>query len=234
MSSPTTSVLARLRQPVDLRRGSRPLFGGNPQVSLLPAEVREAGAEKVHRRKLIAMVAAAAVVAMAAVLVAQQANMAEQARLTDATRQSQMLAAQLGKFTDVRDLESVIAVGKAGVAVGSSTLIEWKQQIDLIEASMPAGYTVTALTANGATPLAIYTQSDNLLEPRRAATISLTVTAPTVGDEYSAWLSKLRSIPAYADATAETLYDISTSAFTIDLTVHLGKKAISAKAWTER
>lgn len=234
MSAPMTGVIARLRQPVELRRGSRQMFGGTPQVSLLPTEVREAGAVMAHRRKMIAIVIATAVVAAGGIALAGKAESDAQARLADETAQGQVLDGQLAKFNDVRALENVIAVGKAGVAVGSSTLIDWQQQVDLIEAAMPAGYVVTTVNANGATPLAIYQQSDNLLEPRRAATIALTVTAPTNGDEFSAWLSKLRSIPAYVDASADVTYNRETTEYTIDLTVHLGKKAISAKAWTER
>lgn len=241
MSGQSTGVLARLRQPVGLPAGlSRPgrdvrvAVAGTPQVSLLPAEVREAGAVAAHRRKLIAVVVLAAVVAAGAVALAQSVEAADQARLADANRQAQMLTGQLAKFDDVRALQSQIAVGKAGVKVGSSTLIDWQQQVDQIEASMPAGYEVTGLTANGATPLAVYPQSDNLLEPRRAATITVEATSPTAGDEFSSWLSKLRDVPAYADASADVTFDSGTGLYTIDLTVHLTGKAISSKAWTER
>jgi hypothetical protein len=234
MSNQVSGVLARLRQPVALRGGARRLVGGSPQVSLLPAEVREAGAVAAHRRKLIALVVVAAVVAAGAIVVAQQVRARDEARLADANRQSQMLSSQLAKFADVRALQKQIAVGKAGVSVGSSTLIDWQQQIDLIEAAMPAGYTVTSLNADGATPLAIYPQSENLLEPRRAATILMTTTSATSGDEFSRWLSELRDIPSYSDATANVSYNTDSGTYTTDLTIHLGGKVLSAKAWTER
>jgi hypothetical protein len=233
MSGQSTGVLGRLRQPAELRRAPRHPVGGVPRVSLLPAEVRQAGVAAVQRRKLVAVVAAAAVVAAGAVALAHNADVAAQGRLATAQQQAQALAAQVAKFNDVRALESHIALGKAGVSVGSSTMIDWNTQIDAIEADMPAAYTVTDITANGATPFAAYPQGTSLLEPLRAATIELKLTSPTVGNEFSKWYLSLRSIPAYADATATTVYDKSTSLWTIDLTVHLTPKAISAGTWKD-
>lgn len=233
MSAQSTSVLGRLRQPVELRRGSRQTIGGVPQVSLLPSEVRQAGAAATQRRKLIALVAVFAVAGAAAVAVANHSATTAQARLAATTQQAQILSAQVAKFGDVRDLESRIAVGRAGVTVGSSTMIDWNAQIDAIESEMPSGYTVTDISANGATPFAAYPQGLNLLEPTRVATIQLTVTSPTVGDEFSKWYRSLRDIPAYADATATTVYDTSTSLWSIDLTVHLTPKAVSAGDWKD-
>lgn len=234
MSGTSAGLLARLRQPVSLQRSPHNLVGGTPQVSLLPPEVREAGAVAAHRRKLVAVVVVAALVAVAAVAAAQNAAGGAQARLAGVNRQASVLAAQTARFRDVRSLESVIAAGRAGVDVGSSTLIDWQQQIDLIEAAMPSGYSVTALSANGATPFMAYPQGDNLLEPRRAATVTLTVAAPTMGHPFSVWLRKLRSIPAYADATASTVRDAGTGANTITLIVHLTPKVLSPGTWTEQ
>lgn len=234
MSVQSTGMLARLRQPIALHAGPKQLVGGTPQVSLLPAEVREAGAVAKHRRMLIAVVVVAAVVAVVAVFAAQNVASAAQMRLDTANRQSAVLVAESGRFNDLRRLEATIALGKAGIAVGSSTLIDWERQIEFIEASMPSGYTVTALSANGATPFAPYAQATDLLEPRRAATVTMTVTSPAMSHQFSVWLRKLRSIPAYADASANTLLDQSSGVTTISLVVHLTAKAISAEPWTEQ
>jgi hypothetical protein len=233
MSGQSTGVLGRLRQPVDPRRGPRQSVGGVPHVSLMPLEVRQAGIAAAQRRKLVAVVVMAAAVAAGGVSVAHNANVAAQQRLATATKQTQVLAAQVAKFDDVRKLQTRIALRKAAVSVGSSTMIDWNAQIDAIEAAKPSGYTVTDISANGATPFAAYSQGLSVLEPLRAATIELKLTSPTVGDEFSTWFADLRSIPAYADATATTEYESSTSLWTIDLTVHLAPKAISAGAWKD-
>ena len=93
---------------------------------------------------------------------------------------------------------------------------------------------MTSISANGATPFVAYPQGATLLEPTRAATIELKLTSPTVGAEFSTWYAELQHIPAYADASATTSYDTSTSLWTIDLTVHLAPKAISSGAWKDQ
>lgn len=225
-----TGVLPRLRRPVEVRRPTS-IVGGPPQVSLLPPELRDAGAIRQYRRKLIAVVVVAAVVAGAAVAGAASVQSAAEQRLAAASQQGVALTAQVGKFAPIRDLQSRIALAQAGVKVGGSTMIDWKTQIDAIQAVMPAAYSVTTIEASGATPVEAYPQASNLLEPRRAATITMTVLAPSLGNEYSAWLRELRSIPAYADASATfTRGDLGT---TIVLTVHLTAAAIDAADPTE-
>lgn len=235
MSGPTTGVLARLRQPVGAGSGAKAAqrVGGTPRVSLLPGEVREAGAIAARRNRLIAAVALAALVACGGVALANQADQIANDRLASAQSQSRMLGLQIAKFDDVRALQQQIAVGKAAVRVGSSTMIDWQAQISAIEAGMPTTYTVTDISANGATPLAVYAQGDNNLEPTRVATIIMKLRTPTVGPEFSAWLLDLRDIPAYADASANTSYDSSTSTYEVALTVHLNTKALAAGQWTD-
>lgn len=219
-----TSVLARLRQPVATTRGSQVGVGGVPQVSLLPSEVRNAGAAAHHRRRLVVAVAAAALVAIGGMAVAANASMAAQARLATANAETQGLNAQVAKFSDIRALQQQIALGKSAVAVGGSTMIDWNAQLRAIEQDMPVGYTITAINAAGATPLADYPQGATPLEPRRAATVMLTITSSPVGFEFSRWLTLLRQVPAYADATASVVTSEGKS--TTTLTVHLTKAAI--------
>ncbi|MGT2425930.1 hypothetical protein [Amnibacterium kyonggiense] len=158
MSAAGTGVLARLRQPVGQGRAPRQLVGGLPQVSLLPGEVRTAGAIAAHRRVLIGVVVVVALVAGGAVALAQQAAAGAQGRLAMAEAQTAAVDGRIAKFKDVQALETRITEGKAAVRVGSSTMIDWQAQVDAIEAAMPSNYTVTAIGANGATPLAAYPQ----------------------------------------------------------------------------
>lgn len=219
------SVLTRLRPPVEVKRTAHVGIGGAPRVSLLPGEIRDAGANARHRRVLVGLVAASAIVAAALIVAASGANTDAQRRLAVANTQTQGLTTQIAKFSDVRALQQRIALGNAGVKVGGSTIIDWEQQIRDIEAEMPSGYTVTAISAAGATPLTDYPQGTTALEPRRAATIMLTVTTPSVGSEYSVWLRKIAGITAYADANA-TIASAGEGGNTISLTVHLNPKAI--------
>jgi hypothetical protein len=226
-----TSVLARLRQPVGTPRRPRVVIGSVPQVSLLPKEIREAGSAAVKRRRLVGLVAVVAAASIAAVAAATAMNAGAASRLHDATVRTSELNGQIAKFSDIRDLEKRIALGEAAVAVGGATAIDWRQQIEDIVADMPQGYVVTSIAASGATPFEDYPQGTTPLEPRRAATVTMTIAAPSIGADFSAWLRLLRGIPAYADANATLSTNEDTT--TVVLTVHLTGKAIVPADKTE-
>jgi hypothetical protein len=230
-----TSVLARLRQPIGAAR-TRPVhaagLGGIPQVSLLPPEIRDAGALAHHRRRLLVAVAVAVLVAIAGAAITSAVAAGAQARLATANAETTALSAQVAKFSDIRALQARIALGDAAVKVGGSTMIDWSQRIRDIESEMPSEYTVTGITATGATPLDDYAQGTTSLEPRRAATVILTIATSTVGGEFAHWLTQLRQVPAYADATATT--SSTDDGATITLTVHLTAAAITAVEGTDR
>ncbi|WP_375389757.1 hypothetical protein [uncultured Amnibacterium sp.] len=234
MSTPETvtskeSARSRARTSAAPKRSARLGVGTVPQVSLLPSEVRDAGAATRHRGRLVAVVVVAAVVAAGAIAAASTVESDAQARLAATTQQSSILTGQLNKFDDVRALEREIALGRSAVKVGGATTIDWDKQIADMEAEKPSGYTVTGIEASGASPLADYAQGTTAVEPRRAATVIMTLSTSSIGDEFSVWLRRLRSIPAYADVSGTTSTD-STGAVTVTVTMHLSPAAITPDA----
>jgi hypothetical protein len=223
------SVLTRLRRPVGLTHGPRVGVGGVPQVSLLPAEVRLAGSAAHHRRRLIAAVVVAVLIAGGSVAAASSVEDGARSRLELATKQSSVLTGQLAKFDDVRALERRIASGRAAVKVGGATTIDWARRITDIEADKPSGYTVTGIDASGASPIADYPQGTTIVEPRRAATVVMTLSTDSVGSEFSSWLRALRAIPDCTDVSGTTSVD-SPAVSTVTVTIHFGPKAITTPA----
>ncbi|MFD1721174.1 hypothetical protein [Amnibacterium endophyticum] len=209
-------------------RRREPAVGGLPRVSLLPPEIRDAARVTVVRRVLIGSVAASVGAVLAGVLLAGAVAGASNDRLTAANDRTQGLAAQIAKFSDVARLDQQIAVGTAAAAVGSSTQIDWRAQYDAITADMPFGYSVESMTADSATVTTPYGQGDSPLERPRVATVVLSVDAPNTA-QLPGWLRELRSIPAYADATASWADGSSSSGgsgVNITLTVHLDERAL--------
>jgi hypothetical protein len=217
-------TVAPQRRGLELRRRPEFVVAGLPTVSLLPRELRAAARGKSLRRGFIAGVLVAVVIAGGATAGATALAGAAQARLDSSTQQTQMLLTQLGKFRDVQLLQQSIAVGQAAVKVGSSTEIDWQAQIAAIEANMPAGYTVTSIQADSATPIIDYQQGTTPLERPRAASLQMAVTTSDI-TTLPPWLRKIRSIPAYADASANVISD-DESGYTVQLTIHLSPKAL--------
>jgi len=207
---------------LELRRPARPVVGLAPQVSLLPRELRDAERRKQLRRMAVVAVTAVALVTGLGIALANLEAAAAQARLAEETQRTQTLSAQVQKFADVQRLQQRIALGDAAVRVGSSTAIDWQKQLTAILADMPDGYVVSTVTADGATPIADYVQGTGPLDVPRAATVSLTVTAPSI-DALPTWLHDLRSLPAYGDVTPSV--STGNGGFQVLLTLHLTAKA---------
>jgi hypothetical protein len=215
---------APAKRGLELRR--RPpviLAGGLPTVSLLPREFRAAARGRTIKRAFVAGVVVAVAVAASATAGATALSNAAQSRLDDSNATTQQLVGQLAKFREVQALQQGIAVGNAAVQVGTSTEIDWQAQIDAVESAMPAGWTVTSITADSASPVQSYTQGTSPIEMPRAATMLVSITTNDISS-VGPWLRELRSTKAYADATASVLSD--SSSYNIQLTLHLSPKAI--------
>jgi hypothetical protein len=206
--------------------------GGLPTVSLLPRELRAAARERVLRRVFLGGVLVAVVVAGLATAGASAISGAAQTRLDAANARTQTLVAQLGRFRDVQLLQQDIAVGNAAVEVASSTEIDWQQQLAIITAEMPADFVITSLQTDSASVYADFGQGSTPLDKPRAATIQMSLTATDVS-VLPRWLYRLRSTPAYANATASVSAG-DESEYTVLVTIDLSAAAlVNAKEPTE-
>jgi hypothetical protein len=219
-----TAAPAKRGLSLELRKRPEFIVGGLPTVSLLPRELKAAARGRSLRRMFIGGVVVAIIVAGGATAAATALAGSAQARLDASNATTQGLVAQLGKFRDVQALQQSILLGTAAVQVASSTEIDWQAQIDAIEGDMPSGWAVTGIQADSASPITDYAQGTSPLDQPRAASMQMSITTndiTTVGP----WLHKLRTITAYADATAAIISDES-SGYTIQLTLHLSPKAL--------
>lgn len=212
------------RRGLELRRRPEVFVGGLPTVSLLPSEFRDAARNRSIRRAFAGGVLAAVLIAGAATAGAVTLASAAQSRVDSATTDAQALSAQVAKFKDVQTLQQSIAVGDAAVKVGSSTEIDWQAQIQSIEADMPSGYRITGISGDSASPVDAYPQGTSPLELPRAASVQVTVVTSNI-TTLPPWLRKLRSMPAYADATASVASD-DPGSYTVLLVIHLSPKAL--------
>lgn len=203
-------------------RGPKAAPRALPQVSLLPVEVRGQGQARRIRGVLVVGVLAVGVAVGGAVAWASTTAADADARAAAATDRLSSTAAQLAKFKDVQTLQQRVALGDAAVRVGGSTAIDWQRWLGLLEADMPAGFTVTNVQADSATPFAAYAQGESPLEKPRAATVQ--ITADTVSlDQLPVWLRQLKGLPAYADLTVNV--SDSETGHTVQVTVHLTSAA---------
>ncbi|GAA4674073.1 hypothetical protein [Frondihabitans cladoniiphilus] len=200
-------------------------IGGEARVDLLPAEVRaerHAGV-KVRRAWLgvVAVVVLAGIATGAATLYSQKATDA----LTAVQGQTSTLSTEAAKYTPVKTLQSKVDLATAARTVGGSTDIDWPTYLAKVEATLPAGMALSAVTIDSASPIASYAQATGPLQGQRVATLQFTATSSTL-PSVPTWLTNLSTLPGFADAAPGTV-TLSGTTYTSSVTLHINKKAFS-------
>lgn len=201
----------------------RPMVGTFAQVSLLPREMLQADRRRKVRRRLISGVVLTAVVVAGGVAGSAAVAMGASTTLALQNDRAGQLAQQLTRYQALQQLQGKLALGKAAVRVGSSTAIDWDTQIDRIKAHIPAGYSITAISTDSATPVTDYAQGGTPLDAPRAATVTITAKTSSLA-ELPAWISAVAALPEVAD-TSPSVNTADTSKYTVVLTTHLTTKA---------
>ncbi|WP_166791637.1 type IV pilus assembly protein PilM [Cryobacterium frigoriphilum] len=202
--------------------------GGEPRADLLPPEVRLGQAEKTLRRR------SAAVVALVAVLVATGVGFSMVERMQAAQqRQTAQAAATLlinqGKqFADLQRLKNDLDEVRDAQGVTLSTEIDWQAYLGQLRESLPAGVSITSVSADGATPFADYGQSTVPLEGERVASLRLSLSSPELQSN-AVLLRRLSALPGFVDATPGQITRTATGEYLATFVLHINGEAYSGR-----
>lgn len=196
-------------------------IGMEPRVDLLPPEVRAERKNRSTRRGFGWGVLAVLLAVVLAIGGAFVYNVAAQARFLGAQLATADLLTQQQKFTGVRDVQKEVALAQAAQRVGASTEIDWKALLDQVGAVQPAGVALDTVTADSASPLAIYQQSPDPLQLPRIGTVTTVSSSPTIPD-VTTWVRALEKIPGVADVVPSIgALDTTTGQYKVTITLHV-------------
>lgn len=201
------------------------VVGGLPRVDLLPPEVRAERRSGVAVRRAWMGVVGVAAIAGIAVGGATLRSMEAQDALLSAQADTQQLLLEQGRYTEVRDVKNEITLLSAAQAVGGATEIAWPSYLAQIQATLPAGVTISSITIDQASPIEDYTQADTPLQGARIGTVTFTAqseTLPSVPD----WLDGLTALPGYTDATPGTV-SLEEDVYEATVIMHIDQRAFS-------
>jgi hypothetical protein len=208
-------------------RGASAL-GGEPRVSLLPAEVNDFHKARAARRRLGFAVFGVLVVVVAGVAGAFVLSTTSQAQLDAARATSADLVAQESQFSDLRTVQSGIALVEAGQQVGASTEIDWKTYLQALQATLPAGVAINGVTIESASPFVDFAQSSVPLEGSRVATLSFAATSPSL-PSIPDWLDGLATLEGFADAVPGSVQVQTDGTYLVNITMHINADAFSLR-----
>lgn len=206
---------------------SEPLvIGGEPRVSLLPAEVTAVRKARANRRLLgFVVVGVVLIVGAACGAVVWQSIQAQMALAAAQERTTQLLQEQL-KYSEVRSVQEEVNRTVAARQVGASTEVDWKAYLEGIRRVLPGNVTIDTVTVDAASPLEAYAQPTVPLQAQRVATITLTITSPSL-PTVPEWLEALKTLPGYADGTPNAITQDDGGDYTVNLTLHVNDGAYS-------
>ena len=201
-------------------------LGGEPRVSLLPAEVNDFQKLRAVRRRLGLGVVFVILIVLAGVAGAYYLATNARAQLETARANQATLIAQESEFSELRTAKSGIALIEAGEYVGAATEIDWKTYLENLQATLPSGVAITSVAIDSATPFIDYAQSAVPLEGSRVATLVFTALSPGL-PSIPSWLNGLGTLNGFADAVPGSVNVQPDGTYLVNITMHINSDAFA-------
>lgn len=231
--TPAASAPPRRRGTAHDEGGAIPALGGEPRVSLLPSEVNDLNHARAVRNRLILGVIGTLLLVVAAIAGATVLAGLAQASLDSARATSQELLLKEAEFSDLRAVQSGIALVEAGQIVGASTEIAWKDYLDELQGTLPPGVTLNTVTIESASPFVDYAQSSAPLQGARVATLGFAAMSPTI-PSIPDWLDGLKELTGFVDAVPDSVVIQADGTYLVNMTMHINSDAYSGRYAEEK
>ena len=200
------------------------ILGGMPRVRLLPREVGEGQKTRALRRRLLAGLAVIVVVAILATVGATFALFAANAQLANEQSRSALLAASRAKYGDVTKLQNEVDQIVTSQPLADAGEILWAPYVQEIQSSLPAGTTITALTAATATATSVTAS----LTPTHIAEVKITADSPQ--QPISDWLDNLAKVKGFVAAIPGSVTRVEdTGHYTVEVDLLVNSDALSER-----
>ena len=172
---------------------------GQPQVNLLPPEVRAARGLKTVKRLLVMALVLVVLLCGATVVFARNDKAAAAAGLVTAQDTTTQLKAEDKKYAEVPQVLGMLDSTTKARALGTSTEVLWSPYYQAIAATLPPGVSIDNLTVAGGTPMAAPPGASSPIQAASIGQIQFTGRSKTLPDT-AAWIDALNAIPGLGDA----------------------------------
>jgi len=204
----------------------RLVIGGPAQANLLPPEVGIAAQGRVLRRTASLLVVLSIVLVLAGFAGATMLTLLEQGKLDAANTRTDELVQEQAKYSEVLQVNSMLAAASAAKQVGTSTEIDWKDYLVSIQKSLPSGTLVTNVSAETATPISDFVQPSVPLQGDRIGELRFTATSTSLPN-VEAWLDALAKLTGYVDAAPGSVsLNEQTELYEVTITMHINADAL--------
>lgn len=202
----------------------RLVLGAQPRADLLPPELKAEERLRAQRRGLIGVAVLAVALVAAGYVYAVFSAQSAASNLAAANAQTQQLIDEKNKYIEVRELSDQLKTIKFLQVAGVGVEIDWKQYLDLVRKSLPAGTVITTVSAELTSP--DDTEQTAPLKTSHVAQITFIATTPTL-PKVSAWVDSLSQIVGFADATPGSIALVDGGGYSVTIIMHINADALA-------
>ncbi|TFD59865.1 hypothetical protein E3T39_09265 [Cryobacterium suzukii] len=206
--------------------GRELILGGEPRADLLPPELKAARQGRLLRRIMSIVAAGIVLVVIAAVATVSLEAGRAQTRLAAAEARTTELLQASARYAEVRNVQNQIEMTSAARQLAAATEVDWRAYMAGVRASLPSDVTIQAIAVGSGTPWAEYEQSIVPLYNPRVASLTLSLTSPTL-PAVPMWLTNLRTLPGYADAHPGSVTRTESGEYVVQMVININKDARS-------
>ena len=205
---------------------ARNAVGGVPVVDLMPPEVAQHRRDQSMRSWALVGLVIVSGLAVVGTALAAFSNSIAQAGLVGAQAQTQVLLSQQQQYADVTTLTTSISFAEQARVVSVSKEVLWLDVQREVLAAVPAGATVSSLSASSDSPWTNSMAVTDPLRPARVATVSVTLVTPSLA-EVTAYVTALQGNDLVADVTADSV--VLAEGYSTMLTINIDALALSKR-----
>lgn len=180
-------------------KSGAPFVPGQPQVNLLPPEVKAARGLKAIKRVLVMLLILVVAACAGAYVLAFLDKSKAQDQLTSAQDDTVKLQAEIERYARVPLVRGQLENAKYARQLAMSTEVLWQPYYGAITAVLPPGVSLDNLTVTQATPMTAPAAPSSPLQDSSIGQIVFTARSATIPDA-AAWVDALNSIPGLGDA----------------------------------
>ena len=207
------------------------VFGGSPQVHLLPGEIDEQRKSKAFRRTLLMGLAGAVVIVIGAVaFVSIGLIAANAAQATEQARAAQ-IATEVAKYGEVTSVQGQVDAIKQIQPIVTSGEVLWSPFLASVSAKLTSDMYVTSFNARVDSPVASSAAVSAVVNPldvEHVATVTVTGSGPQ--NSVQAWLAQLPSLKGVVSSSPTlVIFNQDTGLYDGTVDLYLGKDAIASR-----
>jgi Tfp pilus assembly protein PilN len=201
------------------------ILGGVPRADLLPQEVRNQQRGKALVRKLIVGLVILAVLVAGGIGFATVRSMTAGVLLTAERARTDALLAEQLTYAEARSVNNAITLAVTAREVGMATEIDWEAYLAEIDATIPAGISLTSIRVDSISPAEALVVPEAPLQGESVATISIEATSQSV-PEVETWLDQMETLTGFAGIAPPVQIDGNEQAgFVVTIQVQVNKDA---------